>query len=61
MKESDLRVDVYSQAIHNGNKHIIITHLPTGISVSGEGKSESYIKSRLMKQLKKKVLKNDKT
>jgi protein subunit release factor A len=53
MNEKDLRIDTFTNS--SPLVRMRITHVPTGISVLGEGDSKSGLRRKLMKELTEKV------
>ena len=53
MNDRDLNIEVYTDLV-SVNKHMIITHLPTGIRVDGKGISTHKLRKRLILDLEAK-------
>ncbi len=52
-------VDVRTDIVELGSyKRIVLTHKPTGLSVFGDGDSESMLKRMLIRMLENKVRRN---
>jgi protein subunit release factor A len=49
----EIRLDTYTNG--TASRFIRLTHLPTGIVVSGEGRSQYKLRMRLMEELRIKV------
>ncbi len=53
MNEKDLRIDVYRPGREGwGSCYMRITHMPTGIVVSGEGISQIRLREKLLNELR---------
>jgi protein subunit release factor A len=57
MNEKDLRIDTFTSS--SPLVRMRITHVPTGLSVLGEGDSKSGLRRKLMKELAEKVAEHE--
>ena len=55
MKLCDIRIDIFRYAIANSPCAMMLYHIPTGITVRGEGRIQKKLERELLKQLEQKV------